>query len=74
MEQILTRIFVKTGLNMRSVDKTAWAKGLMCYECLPTPSIYAFHVTVTEEICYFLRQHESTAVFFFLPETGTMSV
>lgn len=63
MKHILTRVFVKTGLNMSSMDKAARSKGLMCYGCLPTPSIYAFHVTVTEEICYFLTQHESTGVF-----------
>lgn len=42
MERILTRIFVKTGLNMSSTDKGARAKGRMCHGCLPTPSIYAF--------------------------------
>jgi hypothetical protein len=46
-----------------SMDKAVKSKGLMCYGCLPTRSIYAFHVTVTEEICYFLTQHESTGVF-----------
>jgi len=63
MEQMLIRIFVKTGLNMSSMDKAVKSKGLMCYGCLPAQSIYALHVTVTEEICYFLTQHESTGVF-----------
>jgi hypothetical protein len=63
MEQILIRIFVKTGLYMSSMDKAVKSKGLVCYGCLPTQSIYGFHVTVTEEICYFLMQHESTGVF-----------
>jgi hypothetical protein len=32
-------------------------------DCVPTQNIYAFHMTVTENICYFLTQLESTGVF-----------
>jgi len=63
MEQILVRIFIETGRNMSTMDKAVKSKGLMCYGCLPIQSIYALHVTVTEEICYFLTRHESTGVF-----------
>ena len=58
MEQILIRMFVKTGLNMSSMNRAVKSKRLIRYACLSTQCIYVFHVTVTEEICYFLTQHE----------------